>query len=129
MKKGFTVVEIIISALVLSLLISGIMFLFKRSNAAFSITLWKQERTKQAEMFWTHFRKHIEEASDLLEIPDNQLGKPHPEVKKTASKPILVHMSPNTVQDKQKILAWNVSLLDFDFSNTAVSTSIREIEI
>ena len=82
MKKGFTVIEVIISTLVLSILATGIMFLFQRSNSAFSITLWKQERTKQAEIFWTHFRKCIEEASDYLEIPDDQMGKPHPEDKK-----------------------------------------------
>ena len=116
MKKGFTVVEVMISTLVLSILIGGIMFLFQRSNSAFSITLWKQERTKQAEIFWTHLRKHLEEASDLLEIPNDQLGKPHPEVKKKASKPILVHSSPNTV-DNDKILGWNVSHLEFDFES------------
>ena len=116
MKKGFTVVEIMISTLVLSILIGGIMFLFQRSNSAFSITLWKQERTKQAELFWTHLRKHIEEASDLFEIPDDQLGKPHPEVKKKESKPILVHSSPNT-ESKGKILGWNVSHLEFDFES------------
>lgn len=125
MKKGFTVIEVIISTLVLSILIGGIMFLFQRSNSAFSITLWKQERTKQAEVFWTHFRKHIEEASDLLEIPDNQLGKPHPEVKKKEAKPLLVHSSPN-LADKEKILGWNVSHLDFDFSNTGAHSSHSE---
>ena len=125
MKKGFTVVEIMISTLVLSILIGGIMFLFQRSNSAFSITLWKQERTKQAETFWTHFRKHIEEASDLLEIPDDQLGKPHPEVKKKEAKPLHVHSSPN-LADKEKILGWNVSHLDFDFSNTGAHSSHSE---
>ncbi|MBR4329604.1 MAG: type II secretion system protein [Candidatus Riflebacteria bacterium] len=125
MKKGFTVVEVMISTLVLSILIGGIMFLFQRSNSAFSITLWKQERTKQAEVFWTHFRKYIEEASDLLEIPDDQLGKPHPEVKKKEAKPILVHSSPN-LESKGKILGWNVSHLEFDFSNTGAHSSKSE---
>jgi prepilin-type N-terminal cleavage/methylation domain-containing protein len=125
MKKGFTVIEVIISTLVLSILVTGIMFLFQRSNSAFSITLWKQERTKQAEIFWTHFRKCIEEASDYLEIPDDQMGKPHPEVKKKESKPILVHTSPNTV-DNGKILSWNVSHLDFDFSATGAHSSNSE---
>ena len=125
MKKGFTVVEVIISTLVLSILVTGIMFLFQRSNSAFSITLWKQERTKQAEIFWTHFRKCIEEASDYLEIPDDQMGKPHPEVKKRESKPILVHSSPNTA-DNEKILGWNVSHLDFYFSGTGAHSSNSE---
>ena len=122
MKKGFSLVEIIITTLVLSLLLGGIMFLFQRSNAAFSITLWKQERTKQAELFWTQFRKYIEEASDLLEIPDDQLGKPHPEVKKIAARPLLVHPSPN-MEVKNRILGWNVSHLDFDFSNLGAHNS------
>ncbi len=125
MKKGFTVVEVMISTLLLSILIGGIMFLFQRSNSAFSITLWKQERTRQAEVFWTHFRKYIEEASDLLEIPDDQLGKPHPDVKKKESKPILVHSSPNS-ESKGKILGWNVSHLEFDFSNTGAHSSKSE---
>ena len=123
MKKGFTVIEVVIATLVLSILSGGIMLLFQRGNAAFSITLWKQERTKQAEVFWTHFRKHIEEASDLLEIPTDQLGKPHPEVNKKEPKPILVHASPNIVNDKQKILAWNVSHLDFDFTGSGLHES------
>ena len=125
MKKGFTVIEVVISTLVLSILTVVIMFLFQRSNSAFSITLWKQERTKQAEIFWTHFRKNIEEASDFLEIPDDQMGKPHPEVRKKESKPILVHSSPNTVNNG-KILGWNVSHLDFDFSNTGAHNSHSE---
>jgi prepilin-type N-terminal cleavage/methylation domain-containing protein len=126
-KKGFTLTEIIISTLVLSIIAIVVMYLFQRSNAAFSITVWKQERAAQAETFWSHFRKHIEEASDLLEIPDSQMGKPHPEVKKIESRPILVHTSPNTVQGKENILAWNVSHLDFDFSSAGAHSSSSTI--
>lgn len=118
-KRAFTLVEIAIAAIVLSILMGGCMFLYQRSNAAFSITLWKQERTAQAERFWTHFRKNIEEASDLLEIPDDQMGLPHPHVQKTKEMPILVHTSAGSLKenDNANLLAWNVSILDIDFDN------------
>lgn len=123
MRKGFTVIEIVVATLVLSILFGGIMMLFKRSNAAFSITLWKQERTMQAERFWTNFRTYIEEASDLFEIPDTEIAKPHPRLKKTASMPLLLKQNPNEPEEKHKILAWNVSNLNFDFSLTGASSN------
>lgn len=116
-KNGFTLVEISISVLVLSLLLGIIIFLYQRSNAAFSITVWKQERTAQAERFWTHFRKHAEEATDELVIPDSEMGKPHPKIEKVSNRPILINPMPN-VAEKSNLLAWNVSQLKFDFSAT-----------
>ncbi len=123
MRKGFSLVEILISIMVLSIIIVGIMYLFGRSNAAFSISLWKQERTVQAERFWTQFRKYIEEASDLLDIPDDEISNPHPSLKNVASKPLLLHTNPNENEGRHIILAWNVSTLNFDFSDAIPSHS------
>ena len=116
-KRAFTLVEIAIASLVMFALMGGCMYLYQRSNDAFSITLWKQERTAQAERFWTHFRKNIEEASDLLEITDDQMGFPHPKVTKSKEMPILVHTSAGSLKenDKANLLAWNVSILNIDF--------------
>ena len=117
MKKGFTVIEMIIATFVVSLLIGGIMFLYQRSSATFSITLWKQERARQAETFWTHFRKYIEEATDLLVIPDSEQGLLHPQIIIQEKKPLLVHPTPADVEEKENILGWNISNLKLDFDS------------
>ena len=126
MKKGFTLVEIIIAGAIASLLIGGVMFLYQRSSATFSITLWKQERAKQAEIFWTHFRKYIEEATDLLDIPDTEQGKLFPKIEIKEKKPILVHITPNEIEGRENILCWNVSDLNID-SETRTHSSKSDI--
>lgn len=123
-RRAFTLVEIAISALVLALLLGGCIFIYQRSNSAFSITLWKQERTAQAERFWTHFRKHIEEASDLLVIPDDEMGNAHPRLQKQKDMPILIHSYPGSIGENSKanLLAWNVSTLDINFETKTHSS-------
>ncbi len=109
----------------------GCMYLYQRSNAAFSITLWKQERTTQAERFWTHFRKNIEEASDLLVIADDQMGLPHPHVTKSKEMPIKIHTSAGSLgeKDNANLLAWNVSILDIDFDNGKHSSKSETFQL
>lgn len=128
MKRGFTLIEIIIAALILAMLSILTLYLYQRSNAAFSITLWKQEQAAQAERFWVHFRKHIEGASDLIRIPDSQIGLSNPRLEKEA-KPIMVHSQPNTIgkEGKGNLLVWNVSTLNFDMSESHAHSYKSEV--
>lgn len=129
MKRGFTLIEIIIAALILAVVSTLALYLYQRSNAAFSITLWKQERAAQAERFWTHLRRHLEAASDLLIIPDNQIGLPNPQLKKLENKPILVHSQPNSIGEEGKgnLLVWNVSTLNFDMTGSYAHSYKSEV--
>ena len=125
MKKGFTLIELSVAILVFSVVSACIFFLHRRSNAAFSITIWKQERAAQAERFWTHFRKHAEEATNLLVIPDTEIGKPSPEIKKKSDRPIRINSSIEAIDENSQavLLSWNVSTLNFDFSDVHAHTS------
>ena len=51
--------------------------MYRRSTETFKITVWKQERTAQAEIFWAFMRKHLEEATNFLDLT-SEVGKDNP---------------------------------------------------
>lgn len=104
-----------------------LMYLYSRSNDSFKITLWKQQRTAESERFWTHMRKHLEEATNELNIPDPFVANPDVEVN---IKPLKFHANPSSVSGGN-IMAWNCSKVDFNFipkPSHSVSHSIYFLE-
>lgn len=99
--RGFTLVEVLVSVGVLALLGTGLMILYRNSMLSYRITSWKQERTRQAELFWNHLRKPLEEASDLLQRQD--LGGGRWTITKT-SRPLEFHPAGG----EGKFMAWQV---------------------
>lgn len=99
--------------MILAIFIGTLMFLYSRSTDTFKITVWKQERTAQAEIFWTFMRKHLEEATNYLDL-SSQAGIPNPTIPETP-RPFKFHSNPATAGDGN-LLAWNVSKAEFDFS-------------
>lgn len=116
---GFTLIEVVISILVMSLFIGVIMYLYSRSSETFKITLWKQERTAQANLFWSHMRKHLEEATNEI---SPATGSPNP-VLTVNPCPLKFHPDPNSVADGGNLLAWNVTKTNFDFAPPFAHTS------
>ena len=104
-KGAFTVVEVLITIMILALLTTGLITLYRNSMQSYRVTSWKQERTRQAELFWNQLRKAIEEASDKLERQD--LGAGRWTIAKT-SRPLLFKAPPGD----GKILAWQVDHYD-----------------
>ncbi len=111
-NKGFTIVELVITILVFSGFVTVLMYLYSRSNDSFKITLWKQQRTAESEIFWSFMRKHLEEATNELNLADPFVENPDVNVK---IKPIKFHPTPNSVYNGN-IMAWNCSKIDFKFS-------------
>ncbi len=110
-NAGFTITEIIISIAVLSLLFLVIMYLYGRSSDSFKITLWKQQRTAQSEIFWTHMRKHLEEATNELNLPDPFDANPDINV---VPRPLKFNPTAATLENGI-ILAWRSSKINFKF--------------
>ncbi len=98
------------------------MFLYRRSAETFKITVWKQERTAQAEIFWSHMRKHLEEATNYLDLA-SQAGNSNPVIPDDP-RPFKFHPTPSTAADGN-ILAWNVSTTSFEFSPPYAHTSLH----
>ena len=92
------------------------MFLYRRSTDSFKITVWKQERTAQAEIFWAFMRKHLEEATNYLDLAA-QAGIPNPVIPEDP-RPFKFHPTPSAAADGN-IAAWNVSTTRFDFSTSS----------
>jgi type II secretory pathway pseudopilin PulG len=111
-KQAFTIVEIIVSIVILSLFILVVMFLYRRSSESFKITAWKQERAAQADLFWAQARKSLEEATNRLwfePFHDNPILKEEP-------RPLKFHPTPGSAPDGN-ILAWNVSKTTYDMAS------------
>ncbi|MFZ5951794.1 MAG: PulJ/GspJ family protein [Candidatus Rifleibacteriota bacterium] len=111
-KKGFTIVELVVAILVFSGFVTVLMYLYSRSNDSFKITLWKQQRTAESEIFWSFMRKHLEEATNELDLADPFVDNPDVVV---TIRPLKFHPTPNSVSDGN-IMAWNCSKIDFKFS-------------
>ncbi|GAB4267057.1 MAG: hypothetical protein Kow0029_01280 [Candidatus Rifleibacteriota bacterium] len=109
--NGFTIVEVVISILIFSAFTGILMYLYARSNDTFKITVWKQERTAQSEIFWAMMRKHLEEATNEIVV---EKFVENPDIT-YLPKSLKFHPDPNSV-DKGNILAWNCSKAEFDFS-------------
>lgn len=69
--------EALVAIVILSGFILTLMFMYRRSTETFKITVWKQERTAQAEIFWSFMRKHLEEATNFLDLT-SEVGKENP---------------------------------------------------
>jgi len=110
-KRAFTIIEIVVSILVFSGFVLAVMFLYRRSSDSFKITAWKQERAAQADLFWAHARKALEEATDRLEFTP---GMTNPPLLKQP-RPIKIHPTPGAAPDGN-ILAWNVSKTTYDMA-------------
>jgi type II secretory pathway pseudopilin PulG len=120
-NRAFTIIEIVVSILVFSGFVLAVMFLYRRSSDSFKITAWKQERAAQADLFWAHTRKALEEATDRLEFAPGVINNP-PLLKET--RPIKIHPSPGTVTDGN-ILAWNVSKTTYDMAGSNHTSTHR----
>ena len=77
-RRGFTLAEISIAAFLFGLLLIGILTVYRFSVGSYRATTWKQERLLQAELFWNHLRKNLEEASNLIEIAGDLTVTPRP---------------------------------------------------
>jgi prepilin-type N-terminal cleavage/methylation domain-containing protein len=121
---GFTIVEVIIAILVFALFAGILMYLYSRSSDSFKITTWKQKRTAESEIFWAFLRKHLEEATNELEVepfvhnPDIMVN----------IKPCKFHPNPDVASGN--ILVWNCSKVNFNFvpsPNHTVDHSILKL--
>ncbi len=110
-KIGFTIVEVVVSIMVLSLFITVVMYLYSRSSDSFRITLWKQQRTAQAELFWARMRKHLEEATSDLTF---ELGSANPDLTELP-RPFKFHPSPDSLA-AGNVMAWGVTRVNFSFT-------------
>lgn len=121
-SHGFTIVELLVAITVFAAFIMVLMFLYSRSSDSFKITLWKQQRTAESELFWSHMRKHLEEATNELSLSDP--FNLNPDIVVTP-KPLKFHPDPNTVTGN--IMAWNCSKVNFQFSPTINHTVDEKI--
>ncbi len=105
--------ETLVAIMIFSTFVLTMMFLYRRSTETFKITVWKQERTAQAEIFWAFLRKHLEEASNFLDLA-GQAGNANPVIPENP-RPFKFHPTPASAGDGN-IAAWNVSNTKFDFA-------------
>lgn len=118
---GFTIVELLIAVTVFSVFIVSLLLLFKQSGDSFKITSWKQQKTAESQIFWTHLKQNIEEATNKLSVLP---GIVEPEVKSEV-RDMNVNSNASTITSGD-ILDWNVSHISFDFvsSNHSFSNKI-----
>jgi prepilin-type N-terminal cleavage/methylation domain-containing protein len=104
---GFTLVEVLVTVFVLAILATGAMILYRQSIGSYRLTTWKQERTRQAELFWNRLRKPLEEATDKLERQD--LATPGNWTITRTSRPLLFNPSPTA---DGTFMAWQIDHFD-----------------
>jgi hypothetical protein len=95
---------------VLSAFVLLLMSLYTHSSDSFKITLWKQERAAQSEIFWAYMRKHLEEATNELVV---EAAVENPEITINL-KPFKFHPNANAV-GTGNVAAWNCSTVKFNF--------------
>jgi hypothetical protein len=104
--------------MILAVFVTVLMYMYSRSSDSFKITLWKQQRTAQSEMFWTFMRKHLEEATHDLQV-EAFVENPNVTI---SPKHLKFHPTPGNATGT--ILAWNCSKVKFEPSlNHSVSHS------
>ncbi|HAE40635.1 MAG TPA: hypothetical protein DCG57_18675 [Candidatus Riflebacteria bacterium] len=108
-RRAFTIIEIVVSIVVMSGFVGAVMYLYSRSSDSFKITAWKQERTAQADLFWAHVRKALEEATNKLEFAPGMLNPTLNE----EPRPLKFHPDPSAAPDGN-IMAWHVSKTTID---------------
>lgn len=67
-KTGFTLVEILISAAILSLFLSGLFTFYRMGSRMFVTGSWKLQKQKEAERFLSVLKERIEQASNASAI-------------------------------------------------------------
>lgn len=74
-KNGFTLVEILISAGLLALLMTGIMLAFRGGSESFNTGNWRILTQKRVQMFLARFKDNLEKANHAVQIlPDGNAG-------------------------------------------------------
>ncbi|MGM0598872.1 MAG: PulJ/GspJ family protein [Candidatus Rifleibacteriota bacterium] len=78
-KNGFTLVEILIAAGVLSLFLVGLFSFYRMGSRMFMTGSWKLNKQKEMERFITNLKERIEQASNAVQVepgagaPDDQM--------------------------------------------------------
>lgn len=67
-KSGFTLVEILIAAGVLSLFLTGLFQFYRMGGQMFSTGSWKLQKQKEAERFLATLKERIEQASNASRV-------------------------------------------------------------
>ena len=62
-KKAFTVVEVLIASLIMSLFLGGIFSLYRMGSNMYISGTWKYTRQKEAEVFLNYLKERVEQAS------------------------------------------------------------------
>lgn len=76
-KTGFTLVEIMVSAGLLAMLMTGIMMAFRGGSESFNTGNWRIQSQKRAQVFLARFRENLEKANYAVQIrPDGNAGNP-----------------------------------------------------
>ncbi|MGM0600642.1 MAG: PulJ/GspJ family protein [Candidatus Rifleibacteriota bacterium] len=114
--SGFTIVEVVIAILVFAVFAGILMSLYSGSSDSFKITSWKQKRTAESAIFWAFLRKHLEEATNELEV-EQYMQNPDITVN---IKPCKFHPNPDAASGN--ILVWNCSKVNFQFAPSANHT-------
>jgi len=75
-RKGFTVVEIIVAAGILSLFMTGVFQLYRSGSQSFLLGSWKTRAQKDAQMFLEELRTIMEVSGNALVFRDTVIDPP-----------------------------------------------------
>ena len=67
-KSGFTLVEVLISAALLAMFMSGVMLSFRGGSDSFNTGNWRIQTQKKAQIFLTRLKENIEKANYAVTI-------------------------------------------------------------
>jgi len=67
-KTGFTLVEILVSAGLLAMLMTGIMMAFRGGSDSFNTGNWRIQSQKRAQMFLSRLKENLEKANYAVQI-------------------------------------------------------------
>lgn len=122
-RRGFTYVEAMMVLVIVGLLSGGLFHIYRNSMNAYQAASWRQERTRQTELFWNVLRKAVEEATNTLARQENGAEwavqtTPRPLLWKPAQSPANTvvmawqtdHLSPTG--DLEYRLAYQVKLIE-----------------
>jgi len=74
-RRGFTMIEIIIGASVLSLFMLGLFSIYRSGSKSFTIGTWRAKAQKEAQQFLEQYRTILESSGDGLIPRDTQIDK------------------------------------------------------